>query len=253
MTKRKPKIMIWDLENSHIVANTWGLWQQNINTGDIMHDWFLLCGAWKFLGEKKVYTAVPTKKELLAKNDKRIVKEIAAAVESADMLVAHNGDSFDLKKLKTRVLKHNLKPISFIKTVDTLKVARKEFKITSNKLDYIAEFLGLGNKLVNPPRLWNNVESGSMKHLKLMVEYNKVDVTLLEDVYLRLRPHMSNHPDINIFAERGKESREVAFESCKACKSINTQKYGIRYAATKKYQKFLCKACGHVFSNGKSI
>ena len=86
-----------------------------------------------------------------------------------------------------------------------------------------------------------------------MVEYNKVDVTLLEDVYLRLRPHMSNHPDINIFAERGKESREVAFESCKACKSINTQKYGIRYAATKKYQKFLCKACGHVFSNGKSI
>lgn len=247
MTKRKPRILLWDLETAHIEAKVWSLFKPMINHSDIINDWFILCGAYKFLGEKRVHVAKCTKQELLNRDDKRIVKQLAAAVEEADLIIAHNGDAFDIKKLKARILKHNLKPISHKKSIDTLKVARKEFKLTSNRLDAIGDFLGVGRKISNPAGLWNHVEAGSMKHMKLMVEYNKQDVILLEDVYLRLRPHMSNHPDIGLI------TGSTVDISCNVCESHNTQKYGIRYAKTKKYQKYLCKDCGHVFSNGKSI
>jgi hypothetical protein len=247
MTRREPKILLWDLETAHVEAKVWSLFKPMINPGDIINDWFILCGAWKFLGEKRVHTAACTKKELLARDDKRIVKQIREAVDKADIIVAHNGDAFDTKKLKARIIKHGLKPLSYVKSIDTLKVARKEFKFTSNRLDAIGDFLGVGRKIANMPGLWDKVEAGSMKHMKLMLDYNKQDVNLLEEVYLKLRPHMSNHPNLNVITGEGHN------ESCKACTSTNTQKYGIRYAVAKKYQKFLCKNCGHVFSNGKAI
>ena len=245
--KRKPRILIYDLETAHIEAKVFSLFKPMIHTTDIINDWFILCGAYKFLGEKKVHAVSCTKEEILAKNDKRIVKQIAAAVESADLIVAHNGDAFDIKKLKARVIKHDLKPISYKKSIDTLKVARKEFKFTSNRLDAIGNFLGVGRKMPTISGLWNQCEAGSMKHMKMMVAYNKQDVRLLEDVYLKLRPHMSNHPNINLITGEGHD------QTCVACGSNDTHKYGIRYAKSKKYQKFLCKDCGHVFTNNKAV
>lgn len=247
MTKRKPKILLWDLETAHVEAKLWSLYKPMVNPSDIINDWFILCGAYKYLGEKKVYTAACTKEELLNRDDKRVVQQIREAVDKSDLIVAHNGDAFDTKKLKARIIKHDLEPLSYIKSIDTLKVARKEFKFTSNRLDSIGAYLGVGRKISNPVGLWNNVEAGSVKHMKMMVDYNKQDVLLLEQVYLKLRPHMSNHPDIGLFTGEGHE------QTCNACGSADTQKYGIRYAKTKKYQKFLCKECGHVFTNGKSI
>ena len=218
-----------------------------ISPSQIINDWFILCGAYKFLGEDKIHTVSCTKKELLAKDDKRVVEKIRAVVEESDLIIAHNGDAFDTKKLKARVIKHGLPPLSYVKSIDTLKAARKEFKFTSNRLDAIGDFLGVGRKIANVPGLWDKCEAGSMKHMKMMVEYNKQDVNLLEKVYLKLRPHISNHPDVGLFTDT---SCDI---SCNACGSIHTHKHGIRYAKTKKYQKFLCKNCGHIFTNGRSI
>lgn len=243
MTKtRKPKIMFWDLETSHVEAKVWSLFKPMINPSDIINDWFLLCGAWKFLGEDEIFTASCTRRELLARNDKRIVSIIRKAVEEADLIVAHNGDAFDTKKLKARIIKHGLEPLSFVKSIDTLKVARKEFKFTSNRLDAIGAFLGVGRKISNPPGLWDNVEAGSMEHMEMMLDYNKQDVVLLEEVYLRLRPHMQNHPNINLFAPVVKG--EVV---CNACTSTNSRKYGFTFSNTRKYQKHQCMDCGSIF------
>ncbi len=248
MTNKKPKILIWDIETSYSVVKTFSLFKPMINPSQILKDWFIICGAWKFLGEDKVYTTqCKNSKSLRDGNDKSVVKDLCKAINKADLIIGHNGDKFDLKKLKARVIKHNLPPLSFIKSIDTLKVARKEFNFTSNKLEYIGKFLGCGNKIVNTPGLWDKVMEGDMKALKKMDDYNIRDVTLLEDVYLRMRPHISNHPDIGMFTG---ETCEV---SCKACGSHDTIKYGFRYALKKRYQRRICNKCGHSFSESKPI
>jgi DNA polymerase III epsilon subunit-like protein len=242
----KPKIMYWDIETSHVEAKIWSLYNINVNTCDITKDWFILCASYMYEGSDKVHSVKCTKKEVLAGDDKRIVDKLRLAVENADLIVAHNGDAFDTKKLKARIVKHRLPPLSFIKSIDTLKVLRREFKITSNKLDYACEFLGLKGKISNSPGLWNRVEAGDMKAMRDMVTYCEQDTRALRELYHVIKPHMQNHPNLNVMANK-------ILTNCKACTSDNIVKNGIRYSLSKKHQKFSCKDCGHAFTTTKAL
>ena len=52
-------------------------------------------------------------------------------------------------------------------SVDTLKEARKVFKFSSNKLDYIAQYLGVGAKMdTGGIALWEGCATGSRKALR---------------------------------------------------------------------------------------
>lgn len=244
-----PKILIWDIETSYSVVKTFSLFKPMISPSQIVSDWFIICGAWKFLGEDKVHSIACTKKGLKIGDDKRVVKALRKAIESADIIIGHNGDKFDLKKLRARVIKHELPPINNIKTIDTLKVARREFNFTSNRLDYIGNFLGVGGKIENEPGLWDKVMAGDMGALDRMVEYNERDVTLLEDVYLRMRPHISNHPDVNVFTD------QQMLNPCPNCGSCDTIRNGKRPAMKVKkiFQRRACYNCGTSFLESKPI
>jgi uncharacterized protein YprB with RNaseH-like and TPR domain len=151
------------------------------------------------------------------------------------MIVAQNGDAFDWKKFQTRCLILGLKPLDKIPSVDTLKTAKREFKFSSNKLDYISKSLGFEGKMETKKGLWMRVIQGCESSLKEMVDYNKVDVLELEKVYDKMLPYIRNHPD------------HRAYHSdlcCKICGSKRLQKRGIRVTRKGSRQTYQCQECG---------
>jgi DNA polymerase elongation subunit (family B) len=229
------KIVIWDIETSFMVVNTWNLYPNYISPDAIVSDWSIICGAWKVLGEKKIHAvAIETPGD-----DKEVVIALRDALVGADIIVHHNGDKFDLKKLNTRLLFHKLDPLPPIPTIDTLKEVRKVAAFSSNKLDYIAKVLLGKGKIHVDYSLWLQVMRGSKKALKEMVAYNKVDVEVLEEVYERIKPFMKSHPHV------GKMQGKPAPCSCRVCGSVKLKKNGIRItAAGAKRQEYQCGSCG---------
>jgi len=76
-------------------------------------------------------------------------------------------------------------------TIDTLKIARSKFRFNSNKLNYIAKFLGIGQKIHTDLDLWKNIMLNKDKAaLDKMVKYCKNDVILLEKVFSHLNTHI---------------------------------------------------------------
>ena len=75
----------------------------------------------------------------------------------ANEMVGHNGDKFDLAWIRTRCLFHKIEMFPAYVTIDTLKIARSKFRFNSNRLNYIADFLGLGQKIKTEYSLWKDI------------------------------------------------------------------------------------------------
>lgn len=195
-----PKILIFDIETSPIVAYVWGLWDQNIAINQIKSDWFIFSWSAKWLFEKEIHHDRLTSKEAKKQDDKRVTNSLWKMIDEADIIIAHNLDRFDKPKMNTRFLKHGLKYPSLYQTVDTLKVAKREFKISSNKLNYLCQFLGLDMKMdTGGFELWEQCMEGKEAALKKMDVYCRQDVVILEELYLKLRPYIHSHPNVGLY------------------------------------------------------
>lgn len=240
-TTPQAKVLIFDLETAPLIAYTWGIWNQNIRTDFIIRDWFVYCWSAKWLWDDKVISMSLRPKEIKEANDKRIIQGLWNLFDEADIIVAHNLDKFDEKRSKTRFLKHNLKLPSPYSKIDTLKVARKNFNITSNRLDYIGkEFLGIGGKMETPTGLWQAVDKCEDGAMKTMVDYCERDVTLLEDVYLHLRPYHRQHPNISLMEE---DDGQLHCKSCYSSKLVECGEHKTMVAA---YTAYRCSSCGSI-------
>ena len=233
------KILFLDIETSPLLGYAWGLYEQNLLS--VVEDWKILSVAWKWADEKRI--------KVVALNDtpeKELLGVLWAILDEADIVVAHNGDRFDIRKTNAKLLEHGFAPPSTYKTIDTLKVARKHFKFDSNRLTDLAEALGLGSKLPNPGfAMWLGCMRGDAASWKKMKEYNVHDVVLLEGVYLKLRPWHTSHPNLALYSEH-------PHESCPRCSSDHVQRRGMTYARTQVRQRWHCTDCGSWYS-GKIV
>ncbi len=100
----------------------------------------IICICYKWEGEKKVHFLRWDKNQC----DKTLLKEFIKVANDAHELVGHNSDMFDLPWIRTRCLFHNIDMFPNYTTIDTYKISKNKFKFNSNKLDYIAKFLGVG-------------------------------------------------------------------------------------------------------------
>ncbi len=123
---------------------------------------------------------VVTPEESKNRDDKRVVKSIYKLLDEADIVIGHNGDRFDLRKLRWRFISHDMPPPSPFKIIDTLKVARREFFAPSYKQDFLTKYFKLENKLSTEFDLWTDCEAGIQERLDEMAEYNKHDVIGLD-------------------------------------------------------------------------
>jgi len=240
--KTAKKVLLFDIETAPNIGYTWGKYEQNVIKFVEQH--YMLCFAYKWLGEKTTHAVGLPDFKLYSKNkkdDTEVARKLWELFDEADVIIGHNGDAFDVKKSNTFFLKAGFTPPSPYKTVDTLKQARKYFKCNSNRLNDIGEYLNLGQKVETGGfQLWEDCLAGDSKAWKLMIKYNKQDVVLLEQVYLKLLPWMATHPDIG---ER---------ETCKNCNSDKLQKRGWLVNRKSKKQRYHCQDCG-AWSSGNAI
>jgi len=232
------KILLLDIESSPIVAFTWGVYDQRINPDAVIQDWHLLSWSAKWLFDTKKMSDVLTSEEAKNHDDRRIVEKIWGLLDDCDVVIAHNGNGFDIKRLNTRFLKHGFQPPSPYKQIDTLLVARSNFDFTSNKLDFINKFLGLRHKTDTGFDLWKRCFNGDEKALAEMLSYNVNDTDILEDLYVLLRPWMKNHPNLALY-------NEIEEYCCPNCGSIELESNGFYYGGSAKYESLRC-SCGAV-------
>ena len=92
------------------------------------------------------------------------------------VLLAHNGDKFDIKKFNAACIKHDLPPVQERQTIDTLKQARKHFRFDSNRLDYLGRFLEVGEKMeTGGYTLWNDIVQAKYPEVGKAPDYDRMD------------------------------------------------------------------------------
>lgn len=235
------KILVIDIETAPIRAFVWGIWQQNVAINQIDTDWFILTWAAKWLFDDKVYSGSVTPKEAVNQDDRRMLKGIWALLNEAEIVIAHNGQKFDISKLNTRFLVNEMQPPLPYQAIDTLIHIRRQFGFTSNKLDYVNKLLNLERKQETGGfELWDKCYKGDKEALVKMLDYNIQDVRILEDTYLRIRPWIKPHPSCNLNLLDG-------HERCPSCGSkdlISQDKTYNTYAS--KFELMRCGNCGSV-------
>ena len=246
-----PKILFLDIETAPNLVYSWGLYDQNVGINQIKEDGYVLCWAAKWLHEKKVFSdALPNYRRYYKQNarcDRKIAESAWEVMNEADIIVTHNGDSFDIKWMNTLFLLHKLPPLPKHITVDTKKVAKSHFRFKSNKLQNLARRLDLGSKLDTTGfGLWVGCMANDKKSWDKMIRYCEQDVYLLEKLYLTMRPYMKRHPNHALFSDDG---RLV----CVNCGSDKYVKNGKARTLSGVYQKYICDSCGAQFKGKKSV
>lgn len=227
------KILLLDIETAPHKVYAWGLWDQNIATNQIEEEGYTLCWAAKWYSTSKMLFS-----SLQTSTRKEMLKQIHALLDEADAVVHYNGTKFDIPTLNKEFILEGMQPPSPYKEIDLLRVARRRFRFPSNKLNYVAEALGLGSKTKHKGmELWRGCMEEDEASWRIMERYNKQDVKLLEQVYVTMLPWIQNHPNYGLYTDA---SRPV----CKNCGSSRVIKKGVEYTSIGKYHRFKCKACG---------
>lgn len=234
------RTLLYDIETAPNIAYVWGKYDQNVL--EYEQEWYILCFAYQWLDEgiTRVITQFDFKKDFKAdpSDDFRVVEKLHELFDAADVICAHNGNSFDQKKSAARFLYHGFDPPSPYRQIDTCREARKHFNFNSNKLGDLATTLGIGHKAETGGfKTWLSCMNGDKAAWLQMGEYNIQDVDLLREVYLRIRPWITNHPNVTMYEEND-------LDCCPRCGADAMTKQGLKRNKTTTVQQWKCSECG---------
>lgn len=220
---RKPRVMFLDIEATNLSGN-FG---------------YVLCIAWQWEGEKKVYSLDITQSpgfETDPTNDKWLLRQFAKELLKADMLVFHYGARFDYPYLQTRALYHKMKPFVRVPWIDTWRICKYGLALNSNRLATVASLLRVEEKTPLNGPIWIRAMAGHRTSIRYVVRHCKQDVVVLRQVYERIRPL------------RPLTGPKMAVNgACPACGSPKVQKNGLRITVKQKKMRMKCNNCGHWF------
>lgn len=233
VTKRRR--LFFDIETSPNIGLFWEAgYKKNIDYSNIIQERAIICICYKWEDEKEVYSLNWDAKQ----NDKTMLLKFIEVANTATELVGHNGDKFDLAWIRTRCLFHDISMFPSYVTIDTLKIARSKFKFNSNRLNYIADFLGIGQKIKTEFNLWKNILlNKDKKAMEDMIKYCKKDVVLLEKVFKALNNHIEAKSHYGVLFGQYKGT-------CPECGSDDLMSAGKRTTATGVVKlRYQCKTC----------
>jgi len=233
---KRPHILFFDIETSPLLIWAWGT--REVDAIRVKREWHILCFAYKWQGGRAHFI----REKQYRGDDRNVVRALWELFSLADVIVAHNLSRFDRRRANARFSHHGLTPPKPYMEVDTLRIARREFAFTSNRLDELGEYLGVGRKEKHDGiDTWLDFmgERGAAAQRRAraqMRRYNIRDVELLEKVYRKLLPWARGTPNMGLWRKG-----EYA---CPACGSINVRKNGVRHTNTGVRQELLCNDCG---------
>jgi hypothetical protein len=238
---RMPRVAVCDIETLPGVAYFWRLYDDFIGIKQIISETCMLSWAGKFLNEPDIVYDIMTPKEAINKDVKRIAKSAWEFLSRADVVIGHNFQGFDVKHLNTAFLEYGLPPLKFV-VVDTLSVARQNFKFDSNKLEFINNKLGIRNKIDNDGfPLWKACHAGDKEALSTMRDYNIEDIYATEDLYYRFRPYIKNF-NVALY-------NEINTYQCPVCGSEKLHSNGV-YG---KWESLRCENCQAISRKRESL
>lgn len=134
----------------------------------------------------------PQWKKGIRGDDKELVKQTTALVRSHDVIVAHNGSRFDIPMLRTRALRWHLTPLKDVKLVDPCSIAWRKFKLRSNSLGRIADFVGIKDKKTPlDMSIWMEVMlNGDAAGMQKIVEHCEADIRVLSGILAFVKPYI---------------------------------------------------------------
>lgn len=243
----KARILLWDIEASNL----------NANFG------FVFCIGWKWFGESKVNLIsvrdFPKSFDRDPTDDKEVIKAFTKIMAEADIQVFWYGLRFDLPFVNTRALINSLDPLPKVPHIDGWRIAKDRLKFNSNRLDTVSRAIPITNtlepnpnrgderKTVLDPIAWMKAASGHIPSIKLIEDHCEKDVIVLENVYVAIRKHANNMPNLSklnslILGERSKFK-----EGCPSCGSFRMQARGKSLTVRGSKHRYQCQSCGHWF------
>lgn len=177
----QPKILYYDVEVS--LSDLYGNFGLTVRGERMSHKmlkkpYFIICWSAMWVGSNRIHSACVTQKEALARTDKNILAPLWDLINKADIVAGHNLDKYDAKVVNTRFIANGFtEPMPPQRSMDTLTMARKRWKMESNTLDYICKFFGIPQKDKMSIDDWIEIqETGNPKTLAKMLKYNRGDV-----------------------------------------------------------------------------
>ncbi len=245
---RKPKIRCIDLETRPNLAYVWGLYNQNVGINQIVEQTEVICFGARWLDEPatQVFSLRPEMGKDTEALRKQMLDNAWTLLNEADAVMGWNSQSFDVKHLNREFLMNGYTPPSPFVNIDLMRVSKSNFRFPSNKLDWMAQSLKIGQKVQHEGfSLWTKCMAGDPEAWEKMHEYQRQDVDLLVDIYEKLRPWVKNHPNMGLFTDDARV--------CSKCFNTKLQENGVARSARGIYKQYLCHKCGTWSRGNKRI
>lgn len=253
MPRKGPRIAVLDIETSLMLGYFFGTFKQNISLDCIKQDWNMLSFCAKWYGVPDIfYDDIREQKN--PTKDIRLCRQLHRILREADIVVAHNGKRFDMRKIRARMAHNRMDPIPNVRVIDTLTESRKQFGFTSQKLIYLSDKFGPEGERKSEHgkypgiKLWLACQSGDLEAWDEMKAYNIPDVTSLEGVYEELRGWYQGAQNLGVYVPALLEGKV-----CPNCVSENVKMERGRYVYTQVsiFQRYRCGDCGG-YSRGRT-
>lgn len=204
---------------------------------------YVLCFGYKWAGDKKASCLIAKKADFKKDpfDDKKLLLAAKEIIDQADIVVTWYGSGHDMPFLLTRMMAHGISIDHKIKHIDLYKIAKKELRLSSNRLNSAAKFFGLEEKIDIDKIHWPKCWQGDYSSLVTMGEYCAQDVEVLEQVANALGQLVP-------WPSPKKIAKIKDPTACSTCLSTNTQHRGFRVTKVRKVQRFQCQDCGSWFS-----
>jgi len=237
----EPDVLFIDIETAPMEGAIWTMWKPQVTPEHIMSDWYILSYAWAW-GKGEIESDCLAYHEPWQtgnfEDDSSMMQQLWHLMDQADIVIAHNGDRFDIPKINTRFLINGYPPPSPFQSVDTLQTFRRKFQTGSNRLGHLAKLLEVEQKLDGGGmERWIACRRGDDKAMADMVEYNEGDIVTLRDVYYRILPWIPSHPNFGVITQQA--------HVCPHCGSSNLELGDKPYRTPAgSYPVWRCKDCG---------
>lgn len=245
MTKpRVPKVLFLDVETFPLETHVWSLFgNERIGLNQLQKDWSMLSWAAKWQGKTKVHYADVSQQKNL-RDDKKLLEALWPLLDECDVLIGHNLNSFDRRKVNARLAIHGITPPSPYKVIDTKTLVKRHFDFTSNSLEYISGVICKKNKKLKHKRfpgqeLWTECLRRNKAAWREMKLYNIADTRTVEEVFEILKGWGTG---LNLNAWRDQPG-------CPQCGGHEAIKRGFEVSTVGKWQRYQCTSCGHWFAD----
>jgi len=220
------KVLVYDIETCRVPAMVFWTGKTYINHKQLTEEPKIISISWKWLGDDKVNAVTWDTKH----NDEALMRKFLKVYNSATMVVGYNNDSFDNKWINTRAAKHRLEVNLHVKSFDLYKQAKKNFRLPSYSMEYLANYYGLTPKLKHEGvAMWDKIQFGTpevqKETLQDMVDYNVGDILTTEEIYVEMRKYFGHKTHLGVILGDNRAT-------CPHCGGDNVEEYNGQYSVT---------------------